>query len=80
MAEANDMYESIHQNLIDAGCNKETTEQCMTFVHENNISALQKQLSQHRNHLLDRVHVHQKEIDCLDYLIYILKNREKRRK
>jgi hypothetical protein len=27
MAEANDMYESIHQNLIDAGCNKETTEQ-----------------------------------------------------
>lgn len=32
MAEANDLYGSIYQNLLDAGCDLQTTEQCMTFV------------------------------------------------
>ena len=32
MAEANDLYGSIYQNLLDAGCDQRTTEQCMTFA------------------------------------------------
>lgn len=32
MAEANDVYGSIYQNLIDAGCDMQTIEQCMSFL------------------------------------------------
>ncbi len=32
MAEANDVYGSIYQNLIDAGCDTKITEQCITLV------------------------------------------------
>lgn len=35
MAEANDVYGNIYQNLIDAGCDQQTAEQCMVFVKEN---------------------------------------------
>jgi hypothetical protein len=31
MAEANDLYGSIYQNLLDAGRDQQTTEQCMIF-------------------------------------------------
>ncbi len=31
MAEANDVYGSIYQNLIDAGCDTKTTEPCMAL-------------------------------------------------
>lgn len=34
MAEANDVYGSIYQNLIDAGCDTQITEQCMAFVED----------------------------------------------
>ncbi len=32
MAEAGDTYNSIYQNLIDAGCDENITENCMSFV------------------------------------------------
>lgn len=73
MAEANDVYGIIHQNLIDAGCNEQTTERCMTFVKDENISGMLPILSKHRSLLLDSVHTGQKQIDCLDYLIYQIK-------
>lgn len=76
MAEAKDTYGSISQNLIDAGCSGQMVEYCMALLRERDMPELFKQLSKHRQHLLDRVHVHQKEIDCLDYLIYTLKKRK----
>lgn len=76
MAEAHDTHGSIYQNLIDAGCSEETIKQCMVLVYEKNTPALLRQLSIHRKHLLDKVHVHQNEIDCLDYLIYKLKKQK----
>lgn len=73
MAEANDVYGIIHQNLIDAGCDEQTTEQCMTLVKEENIVGMLPILSTHRLSLLDSVHTGQKQIDCLDYLFYQIK-------
>lgn len=32
MAEANDTAGMIYQNLIDAGCDKQTTEKCMSAI------------------------------------------------
>ncbi len=74
MAEANNVYGSIYQNLIDAGCNKETTEKCMSFIGEKKVSEALKILGQHRASLLSSLHKEQKRIDCLDFLIYRLRN------
>lgn len=72
MEEANDVYGSIYQNLLDAGCSQQSIKQYMELVHEKNILEMLKQLSKHRKQLLDQIHVHQKEIDCLEYLVYSL--------
>ncbi|MEY8390504.1 hypothetical protein AALA98_03890 [Lachnospiraceae bacterium 45-W7] len=76
MAEANDVYGSIYQNLIDAGCDMQTTEQCMSLLKEGEISKILPVLSKYRAVLLHSVHIGQKQIDCLDFLIYKLKKYE----
>lgn len=73
MAEANDVYGSIYQNLIDAGCDMQTTEKCMSFLKEGEIPKILPALSEYRAALLNSVHIGQKQIDCLDFLIYKLK-------
>ena len=73
MAEVNDMLGSIHQNLIDAGCDTKTTEQCMAYIKAGRYFDILPILSQYRETLLGTVHIGQKQIDCLDFLIYKLK-------
>lgn len=80
MAEAHDTYKIIYQNLIDAGCDENIIEKCMRFVKNGKAFDMIPILSKHRKNLLDSVHTGQKQIDCLDYLIYSLKNKDKRRK
>lgn len=52
MAEANDKYGIIYQNLVDAGCNQKTIQCCMKLAQENNVEALLSQLC--IAHLLSR--------------------------
>jgi len=73
MAETGELYEKIHQNLIDAGCDQQTTDLCMTFVKEGQFLNMMPILRRHRAVLLDSVHKGQKQIDRLDYLLYTLK-------
>lgn len=70
MAEANDIAGMIYQNLIDAGCDQKTTQKCMSMVNKGNYSEMFLILMQHRESLLAMVHFGQKQIDCLDYLLY----------
>lgn len=70
MAEANDTAGIIYQNLIDAGCDKHTMEICMSIVQTESYTEMLPVLSLHRATLLSTVHCGQKQIDCLDYLIY----------
>ncbi len=74
MAEANDVYGSIYENLIDAGCNKETTEKCMRYIGEKKITDAIKILGQHRVSLPGSLHREQKRLDRLDFLLYRLQN------
>ena len=74
MAEAEEQYEKIHQHLIDTGCDQKTTELCLAFVKEGQLLDMIPILRSHRNTLLDSVHRGQKQIDCLDYLNYKIKN------
>lgn len=73
MAEVNDIYGSIYQNLIDSGCDIQTTERCMFYMKEGKVSDILPILKRYKATLLASVHTGQKQIDCLDFLIYKLK-------
>lgn len=72
MAEATDTLGIIYQNLKDAGCDERLTEQCMSFVKTGNAYKMLPILKKYRSSLLGAVRSGQKQIDCLDYLIYKL--------
>ncbi|MDE6469985.1 MAG: hypothetical protein K2L19_03065 [Eubacterium sp.] len=63
---------ALRQNLIDAGCNKKQSDELMNMIQNCEIKRCIKELSKHRCQLLDSLHKHQKCIDCLDYLVYML--------
>lgn len=58
------------QNLKDAGCDIQTIENFMSDLHKGKEESSLKQLAIHRKKLLDSIHKEQKQIDCLDYLVY----------
>ena len=76
MAEANDKVQLLYRNLQDAGCTPEMIQKCMELDAEQNCADLLFQLSQYRKTLLEQVHLRQKELDCLDFLIYRLKKQK----
>ncbi len=63
----------IIQNLKDAGCDNDTITAFVEDVRKQNITQGLQLLSMHRQTLLDNLHKEQKQIDCLDYLIYKIK-------
>lgn len=73
MAEAKDLYGSIYQNLLDAGCDQQTVKQCMTFVKDARYVDMIPILTKHRKALPGVIHKGQEQINCLDYLLYKLK-------
>ncbi len=70
MAEASDKKGMIKQNLIDAGCDKEMVNFCISLAEQKSESELKKLLVQHKRDLLDSIHIRQKQVDCLDFLVY----------
>lgn len=72
MAHATNTQEMLLQNLKDAGCNQQMIESCVALFQQKNTSEMKRLLAGHRRELLEAVHIHQKEIDCLDYLVFKL--------
>ena len=70
MSEAPDTIGILHQNLVDAGCSKDLIETCMELAKANKWKRLLPLLAKQRINLLDSVHDGQKQIDCLDFLVY----------
>ena len=64
------MSEELRQNLLDAGCDDSQIEAFEHLVAESDRVDL---LETHRKDLLDRLHQSQRQIDCLDYLLYQLR-------
>lgn len=58
------------QNMKDAGCSEDTIKRFLLCYEAGDIKGGLKVLSTHRQALLDAIHKGQKEIDCLDYLVY----------
>lgn len=70
--------QAVIQNLQDAGCTQKMVQHIMTQLEENDFEELSKLLEQHRSCLLNLIHDKEKQIDCLDYLVYQIKrNKEK---
>lgn len=64
--------DAIIQNLKDAGCDEGSIMAFIEDIRGEKISDGLKLLSLHRRSLLDHLHEDQKQIDCLDYLVYQL--------
>lgn len=61
---------AIIQNLKDAGCSQETINCCLSCLDMGKKAELLKRLENHRKGLLEKVHEGEKQIDCLDYLVF----------
>ena len=64
------------RNLKDAGCDDLTIERYLKLKKEGREKEQIRLLSLHRASLLDRLHVSQHMIDCLDYLIYQMEHKQ----
>lgn len=73
----NGSSESIIQNLKDAGCDSEMIENFMADLQKGKRANGLKRLAVHRKNLLDSLHREQKCIDCLDYLVYQMREVKK---
>lgn len=62
--------EAVIQNLKDAGCAPDIIECCIACIEQGKKNELLKRLEEHRTGLLHKVHEEEKQIDCLDYLVY----------
>lgn len=68
----------IAQNLKDAGCTDEVIQIFLVDLEQGKTTEGMKLLEHHRRQLLVGLHLWQKKIDCLDYLIYQMKKDRKR--
>ena len=64
------------RNLSDAGCDEATIQKYLQLQREGKRQEQLRLLSMHRATLLDQVHVSQRMIDCLDYLVYAMKKEQ----
>lgn len=65
-----DSSRTVLQNLKDAGCGPELVEQFMVYQEKGNRAEQLKLLSLHRKKLLEQIHQQERQICCLDYLVY----------
>lgn len=71
------MTMAILQNLIDAGCDENTI---TSFKSCKSVREEIRLLEKHRAALLDKSHEVNRQISCLDYLMYNLEKLEKEMK
>lgn len=67
---------AVLQNLKDAGCDDEVVKTFMKLVETGEKQKQYRLLEKHRRNLLEKVHNREKQIDCLDYLVFQMKKKE----
>ncbi|MDO4544077.1 MAG: hypothetical protein Q4C01_05930 [Clostridia bacterium] len=71
-----ELIAEIVQNLRDAGCERDKIERFLAEFESGCRERQLRLLRQHRDCLLNRVHAEERKIECLDYLIYQLCQKE----
>lgn len=64
---------NIYQNLKDAGCEASLIEEFFELQKTGQKKDLLNLLAIHKSQLIKRLYENQKKIDCLDFLIFSLK-------
>ena len=67
----------LYQNLLDAGCSAETADRCKKLADSSDWHKLLRELAEHKKHLLASLHKSEKQIDCLDFLVYDINKKHK---
>lgn len=62
----------LEECLIDAGCSKKERSEILQCYSESNIQQMISLLRMHRKVTLDMIHAGEKQISCLDYLVFQL--------
>ncbi len=57
------------ENLTDADCSEKEIRAVMTLLESGRNSEGILKLRRHRSALMNEIHMEQKKVDCLDYLI-----------
>lgn len=68
---------SLYQNLLDAGLNAEKAEQYENLAKSGEWNKLLSELSKQKKNLLSSLHKNEKQIDCLDFLVYEINKKHK---
>ena len=76
MAEVSDKRGILYQNLLDAGCDEKTIQSCMHYAENSEWSKITALLAKQKDSLLKNVHNGQKQIDCLDFLVYQINKKQ----
>lgn len=61
--------EFVEQCLMDSGFQSDEIKSILDYIQNNEKRKLKKMLIKQRYYLLDKIHIVQKMIDCLDYFI-----------
>lgn len=72
------MDKKILQNLKDANCDADLISKFFSLEKTGNAAEQLRLLSTHRTNLLHELHKNQKQIDCLDYLVFNIEQKIKR--
>ena len=62
--------DAVVKNLEDAGCNPDIISRFLTYRDAGRTQDSLRVLALHRASLLDELHASQDKLNCLDYLIY----------
>lgn len=68
---------SIQTCLEDAGCSEKLVECILDCIENNDEQRKMLLLKKYRCKLLEKIYADQKQIDCLDYLLYQMKQDKK---
>ena len=71
-----DEKNKILQNLKDADCNRELIERFFMLDKNQRTFEQLKLLDEYRKKLVESLHQDQRKIDCLDYLIFNLQQKQ----
>lgn len=70
MACATDTEAALYRNLIDAGCSEDEAKRCLSFAQDGQWEQLCRELRKQKAVLLSALHQSERQIDCLDFLVY----------
>ena len=67
--------EKIRENLLDADCDEIFINEFICMFNKGNYPQMNMMLKKQRFKLLDSIHIEQKKLDCLDYMIVNIRRR-----